>query len=168
MTDFYIFRHGDTIETEDFLTRIFGHKHDSHNITILPKATTALKRVGTFLKNVCIEANFCSPYIRCLESVQIVGNVANIKYKLDERLRELEKKGETFSEFRDRVRSFLDEIRQKDYSKVSICTHGAVIGAIKHLQLSGKLYFFQVYDYPPPGHLVIIKKGSVSQLDFNH
>jgi broad specificity phosphatase PhoE len=167
MTDYYIFRHGDTIETGNFWLRIFGRNYDSHKITILPKAIPALKNIGKFLKSVSTNANFCSPYPRCLESAEIVSSISKKTFKVDERLRELESNGEKFEDFRERIKSFLDDIEEKKYSAVAICTHGAGIAAIKYLKTKGKFYFFQVVDYPPPGNLLIIKDGKASKINFN-
>lgn len=167
MTDFYIFRHGDTEESGNIIRKIFGHIGDSHNLPILAKGIPALERIGNYLKNIPTDANFCSPYLRCTDSAKIIGTVAKKKYVSDERLRELEKNGEKFSEFYKRVSDFLKEIDKKNYSAVSICTHGAVIAAIKHLKTSGKFYFFQILDFPKPGNLLVIKNGKVEDLDFN-
>lgn len=166
MTDFFIFRHGDTKNSGNLMARIIGHMSDSHALPILPKGFPALERIGNFLKNVPTDANFCSPYLRCSDSAKIVGTIAKKKYITDERIREMEN-GEGFSSLFRRVKDFLDEMDQKNYSAVSICTHGAVIAAIKHLETNGKFFFFQVIDYPRPGNLVIIKDRKVENIDFN-
>lgn len=168
MTAFYIFRHGDTIETDNPLVGFFGHKEsDSRSINILPKATPALARIGEYLKNIPTDANFSSPYPRCLDSAKIVESVSAKKFVADERIRELEKNGENFNEFTSRIKDFLKEIAEKKYSFVLICTHGAVIAAIKHFETGRRFFPFQVFDYPRPGNLVIIKEEKVSQINFN-
>jgi broad specificity phosphatase PhoE len=167
MTDFYIFRHGDTKDSGSFLNTIFDYKGDSRMLPILPKGVPALEKIGEFLKNIPTDANFCSPYLRCMDSAEIVGGIANKKYQSDERIRELEKNGEKFTSFKKRVINFLNEIDEKKYSAVSICTHGAVIAAIKHLKTSRRFYFFQIIDFPKPGNLTIIKNGEVDTIDFN-
>jgi broad specificity phosphatase PhoE len=167
MTDFYIFRHGDTIETGKWWFKFIGRKYDSRNIRILPKAKYGLEGIGKFLKNIKTDANFTSPYIRCIESSDIVGRISHKKYQPDDRIRELERNGESLRSFNERVRSFFDEIRSNNYSAVSICTHGAVIGTLKHLAKRDKFCFFHVLDYPNPGNLIIIKDGMIKTLDFN-
>lgn len=168
MTDFYIFRHGDTSETDKFLLRFFGHKtKDSHNIDILPGAIPALKRIGKYLQNIDTDANFTSPYMRCLKSAKIVTEVSKKKYKADERIRELEKNGESLGSFRKRITLFLNEIQRKNYSAVSICTHGAVISAVQHLVISNKFLSFQRFFFPQPGYLLIIKNKKVEKINFN-
>ncbi|MGA3291548.1 MAG: histidine phosphatase family protein [Candidatus Microgenomates bacterium] len=167
MTDFYIFRHGDTVETDNLLIKIFGRKRDSHGLSILPKGLPALKRIGKYLKNIPIDANFCSPYLRCIESIKIVGNSANKKYQFDERIRELENGNEKLIDFHKRIDNFLDEIYTKKYSAVLICTHGAVIAAIKYLITRGNFSFLQLIDFPKPGNLIIIKNKKVYTINFN-
>jgi broad specificity phosphatase PhoE len=95
-----------------------------------------------------------------------VGAYAKKKYVTNEKIREMEN-GESFSSLFRRVRGFLDEIDEKKYSAVSVCTHGAVIAAIKHLKTSGRFFFFQIIDYPKPGILTIIKNGEANTINFN-
>jgi len=168
--DLYIFRHGDTVDTDEsklkIIIRGLGRKNDTRSLQVLPKGIPALEKIGSYLTNIKTDSNFCSPYLRCVNSSDIVGKIAIKKYLPDERIRELEINGEKFSSFYSRVKSFLDELKSKKFSAVSICTHGAVIAAIKHM-MTGNFYFFQVLDYPPPGNLLIIKDGTVSQINFN-
>lgn len=168
MTDYYIFRHGDTSESGKLLIRFFGHRGDSHPLPILPKGIPALEKIGQFLKNIPTDANFCSPYLRCMDSVKIISPITKKEYQVDERIRELEGNGEGFINFKKRVINFFNEIEKKNYSAVSICTHGAVISALKHLETNRKFFFFQVWDFPAPGNLIIIKNGNIEVLNFNH
>lgn len=162
----YIFRHGDTKDSGNLLARLIDHMNDSHALPILSKGIPALERIGNYLKDIPTDADFCSPYLRCTDSAKIVGTLAKKKYLPDERLQEMEN-GETFSSLFRRVKDFLDEVDKKNYSAISICTHGAVIAAIKHLKTSGRFFFFQIIDYPAPGNLTIIKNGKVTKIDFN-
>lgn len=163
--NFYIFRHGDTSQSKNPLSKIVHHS-DTHNLPILPDGVNALKKEGEFLKNIKTGANFCSPYLRCRESAKIVSEKSNKDFKTDSRLGELEGK-ESFNHFKNRVESFLDEIKKKNYESVAICTHGAVIAAIKHIKKDNKFYFFQVFDYPRPGVLTEIKNGKITTRNFN-
>lgn len=167
MTEFYIFRHGDTIESGNLLIKFFGHKGDSHLLPILPNGVPALEKIGQFLKNIPTDANFCSPYLRCMDSIKIISPIAKKEYQVDERIRELEDNGEGFPSFKKRVVNFFNEIEKKNYSAVSICTHGAVISALKHLETSGRFFFFQIWDFPPPGNLIIIKNCRIGNINFN-
>ena len=165
MTTFYILRHGDTVNSKNVFDKL-TLKKDTHSLPILPESFSALEKIGKYLKDVPTDANFCSPYLRCRESAQIVEKFSGNKFVTDPRIEELE--GHiNFSDFQKRITSFLTEIKDKNYSAVSICTHGAVIAAIKHMETDGKFYFFQVFDYPEPGNLIIIKEGKIKQIDFN-
>jgi broad specificity phosphatase PhoE len=167
MTDLYIFRHGDTTETDKWWLKFIGRNYNSHNIKILPKARVALERIGSFLKGVKTDADFTSPYIRCIESSDIVGRISNKKYTVDKRIQELEREYRDLVGFNKRVTSFFNEIVGKNYSAISICTHGAVMGALKHLVIEGRFHRFQIWDYPAPGNLIIIKDGKVEKINFN-
>jgi broad specificity phosphatase PhoE len=167
MTDFYIFRHGDTAESGNLLIKLFGHKGDSHHLPILPKGVPALEKIGQYLKNIPTDADFTSPYLRCIDSAKIVCGITGKVYQPDERLNEFEKNGEGFPNFKKRVVNFFNEIGGKNYSAVSICTHGAIISALKHLATGRKFSFFQVLDFPSPGNLIIIKNKEVKRIDFN-
>ena len=50
MTDLYIFRHGDTIESGSLLAKIFGYHGNTHTMPILPKGVPALKKIGNYLE----------------------------------------------------------------------------------------------------------------------
>src|SRR4030043_1839294 len=108
MTDFYIFRHGDTVNTDK--PQII-HKEDTHKLHILPKGAATLKKIGNFLKNVSVDENFCSPYLRCRQSADIVAQITDDEYRLDNRISELEGE-EKFSDFKERVIDFLSEIER--------------------------------------------------------
>ena len=165
MTIFYIFRHGDTVNSKNSLDKLVIKK-DTRNLPILPESHNALEKIGKFLKSVHTDADFCSPYLRCRESVKIVEKFSGKNYSFDSRIEELEGRI-IFSDFQKRIKSFLNEIKAKKYSAVSICTHGAIIAAIKHMETASKFYFFQVFDYPEPGNLIIIKEGKIKKINFN-
>jgi len=165
---FYIFRHGDTQETNNIWIRIFGrNSNNSTNIDIEQRATPALQKIGLYLKNKDIEKAFTSPYPRCVNSAKIVNNNLKVNFKADDRIRELEKNGETLKQFENRIRLFLKDIESKKYRSVAICTHGAIIGAFKHLLTNDKFNFYNIWDFPQPGNLVVIKNKGVKTINFN-
>jgi broad specificity phosphatase PhoE len=168
MTDLYIFRHGNTVNSNNLFIKFFGiWRKDSHSLVTLPKALPALKRIGEYLKNIKTNADFTSPYIRCVDSARVVSEVTGKTYQEDERVRELEARGESFESLKSRVGNFLAEIADKNYSAVSICTHGAVIATIKHLATGRSFPHFKIFDYPNPGNLVTIKNGKIETINFN-
>lgn len=163
--DLYIFRHGDTKNTKSFISR-FTKKKNTSDLPILPEGKEALIKIGEYLKNIKTDANFTSPYLRCKQSSDIVGKVSGKKFSIDSRIEELEGKID-FSVFRKKVASFLEDLHSQNYSAVAICTHGAVISALKHLEVDGNLHFFQVLSYPIPGKLTIIKNKKAEEKNFN-
>ena len=133
---------------------------------ILPENHKSLEKIGKFLKKIHTDANFTSPFPRCKESAEIVSEISGKVFRIDPRISEFE--GNTsFEKFRHDVKSFLEYIKKQNYSSVAICTHGAVIAAIKHLATNNSFYVYQVLDYPSPGNLVIIKNGKIETIDFN-
>lgn len=166
MTDFFVFRHGDTTQSNRKLLGIFRSR-DTFNLPILQTGVPALEKIGRYLKNIPTQANFVSPFSRCVESAKIVGKISGKEFKIDKRIRELERDGESFSSLHKRITEFIEDIARKKYSAVAICTHGAVIAGMKHLLTNGKFYFFQVIDYPSPGNLIIIKDRKVKEINFN-
>lgn len=170
MTTFYIFRHGNTKNTEgvsSFIKHLSLDGGGPRDLPILPKGKDALEKIGKYLKDIPTESNYTSPYLRCKESSKIVSDVSGKTFEEDERIRELTRSIKGFVGFKGRVKNFLKEIEDKNYSAVTICTHGAVIAAIKHLITSGKFYYFQGIDFPAPGNLMIIKGKKVEILNFN-
>ena len=133
---------------------------------ILPESRKSLEKIGEYLKKVHTDANFTSPFLRCKESAEIVHEVSGKVFRIDPRISELEGKI-IFDKFEHDVKSFLDYLNKQKYSSVAICTHGAVIAAIKHLALGGSFHIYQVWDYPNTGNLVIIKNGRLETFDFN-
>ncbi len=166
MTTFYIFRHGDTINTGG-INRLLKKGGGPRDLPILPKSKYALEKIGEYLKDIKTDANFTSPYLRCRESSEIVGKISKKEFIVDERIRELRDDIHGFVHFKKRVREFLKEIEEKGYSSVAICTHGAIIVAIKHIVRDGYFFYFQGIDFPSPGKLMILKGKKVRIIDFN-
>ena len=169
MTDFYIFRHGETRETDGggIFAGFFRLGGGQPSLPILTKGIPTLEKIGKFLKDIPIDASFTSPYLRCVESSKVVGSISGKRFIEDERIRELEGGIKKFGRFRERVFDFLSEIHKKNYSAISICTHGAVIAAIKHYETTGRFFFPQLLDFPNPGNLIIIKDSKVKKINFN-
>ena len=170
MTTFYVFRHGNTKNTESknlVVKLITKNGGGPINLPILPKGKYALRKIGEYLKDKNVDTLFTSPYLRCRQSAKVVSDVIDKKFIVDERIRELRSDTKGFLGFKKRVNDFLKEVDKKNYSSVAICTHGAVIAAIKYLVTKGKFYYFQGTDFPEPGKMLIIRDQKVRTLDFN-
>ncbi len=161
MTTYYIFRHGQTKYSKYRLP----YPKDNRLVEILPEGKVAIERLGKYLKDIKSLKNFSSEYYRCRETVKIIGKISGLKFKKDKRLNE--KSGENFSDFKTRVKDFVEEIEKKEYKTVMICTHGAVIAAIKKMLLKKNLRITDLLFYPKTGVLLIVKGKEVEKIDFN-
>jgi broad specificity phosphatase PhoE len=158
---YYIFRHGETIVSRFKL--VYG---PFEKITpILPTGIPAIKRMATYLKDIPTDANFSSPYLRCRQTVNIVEKLTGKNFLLDKRLGEYHK--ETISQMEQRLKSFLDEVKLKNYQNILICSHGWPIACLVDLITKGQLIKKDLVKYPPPGVLIIIDGNSVHEINFN-
>lgn len=137
------------------------------NLPILPKSKPALKKIGNYLKDKQIDAFYTSPYLRCKMSSKIVEEETGKKFIVNEKIRELRSDIKGFVGFRNRVKDFINEVDNENYKAVAICTHGAVMAALKYLLVKGKFYYFQGIDFPAPGNLMIIEDKKVKIINFN-
>jgi len=162
MTKYYLFRHGQTFFTKFHLSYFWN----SFSVGILPEAVPALKRLAAYLKNIPSDLNASSQFKRCTQSAEIITGITGKEFSVDSQLNEYYK--ETFDTFRKRIKNFITKVERNNYQTVIVCTHGAVISAIKHLLLKGSFGKFQLLDYPKPGILVCIEDKKIKQIDFNH
>lgn len=160
--NYYIFRHGQTYATWNQVP----YADTIYSADIIPEGFEAIKKIGGYLKNVESDKNFSSEFKRCRETVEIISNITEKRFEFDKRINE-DVEGDK-NVFINRVKSFIEETKTKCYQNIIICTHGAVISAIKYLVLTGKLENFQLADFPPPGVLLIIRGKTLEELDFNH
>ncbi len=161
-TKFYIFRHGETFATKagtGYGLRIFS-------ADILPEARGPLERIGKYLKDKNIDFSVSSKFRRCRQSAGIVEEITGNKFAYDSRLNEYFL--EPYWYLRRRVASLINEAREKKYQTVCICTHGAVIAALIHvLTPEASRRPFSIYNFPPPGVLISVIDGKVTQMNFN-
>ena len=159
--NFYIFRHGETLETKNNIP----YMGDEASAKILSEGIPALERLAEYLLKIETDLNVSSPYKRCKETVKIVSQISKKEFVYDPRLGEYYQ--ETFEEFSSKIKDFLAEIQKKDYQNVAICTHGGVIAGLVYLLTSGNFYEENLNDFPRPGVLVTIEHGAVTYHDFN-
>lgn len=161
-TKFYIFRHGETFATKagtGYGLRIFS-------ANILPEAEGPLKKIGNYLKDKKIDYSVSSQIKRCRQSAAIITGVTGNEFVFDRRLNEYFL--EPYWYLKRRVASVVNEARAKKYQTVCICTHGAVIAALVHvLTPETTRRPFNIYNFPPPGVLVVVEGGKVTQINFN-
>jgi len=134
-------------------------------VEILPEGIGAIEKIGDYLKNISSDFNVSSEYLRCQQTTKIVSKITGFNFKNDERLNE--KSEESFVEFNKRIEDFLSDIKEKNYKTVIICTHGAVIAALKNNLVNNRFRRREVIRYPRPGVLMCIEGKKVEEIDFN-
>lgn len=161
MTTFYIFRHGHTYATWNKMP--YGETVYSANI--IPQGFESIKKIGEYLRTIPSDFNISSEFKRCRETVKIISEITGKKFEFDKRLNEDIEQDKNI--FIKRVKSFLDDTKKKHYQNILICSHGAVLSAIKYLVLTGKVNEVQLNDFPAPGIILVIKGKTLKELDFN-
>src|SRR5690606_8104648 len=157
---YYIFRHGMAVyPNQSFGSRVLTAE-------LLPEGIPPIQRLARYLTNVPSDYQVCSEVLRCRQTAAIVTEATGKNFEIDSRLREYYQ--ETFDELSRRTKAFADEIQQSGYQNVMICTHGAVIAALKHYLTDGYFDRRHEMDYIQTGQLMIINQDkSVEVLDFN-
>lgn len=168
---FLIFRHG--IATHSTA----GYGDQVLTAGLLPEAYPVIERLAKHLASIRSQLNFSSEILRCRQTAEIVTKHTGKFFRFDPRLNEYH--GETFEQFATRVRSVLEDLvsdaddiaRKKNLphgsATLMICTHGAVIAAIKHFLLEDHFLQKDELDYTTPGQLMDVHGSDVSLLDFN-
>jgi len=161
MASFYIFRHGETHAT--WTKTPYGEAVVSAEIIV--EGIPAIKNTANYLKQVPSSFNASSELLRCRQTVEIVSEATGKIFVFDRRLNELI--NESFDVFKNRVMDFLKEIEIKNYENILVCTHGAVIAALKHLITKKRVEASELSDFPEPGVLTLIKDKKVQEINFN-
>jgi broad specificity phosphatase PhoE len=143
----------------------YGYGRKILSVSILPEGIPAIKRIADELKNVPNSLQRTSEFVRCKETCSIITQVTGKTFEGDLRLNE--KYHEKIYDVRMRVMDFLDEIMHLPQQNIIICTHGAIISAIKNLLLHKKFVTKHLHDFPPTGTLMIIKEGDIEIKNFN-
>jgi len=157
----YIIRHGMAVYPNQ------GYGNRVLTAELLPEGIPPIQRLARYLLHAPSDYQVCSEVLRCRQTAAIVTEVTGKTFVIDPHLREYHK--ETFEELSERTRSFCDELQQSGYQNVMICTHGAVIAALKHYLTDGSFERRHETDYSQTGELMIINDDkSVEVLDFNN
>jgi broad specificity phosphatase PhoE len=168
---FFIFRHGLATKSTT------GYGDQILTATLLPEGIPAIEKLAEYLKDIPSNFRYSSELPRCRQTAEIVTKATGQPFEFDPRINEYHQ--EPFQKFTERVDSFLEEVIEKadraciqqDCNEMPatiwICTHGAVIAALKHLLLEGS--FSQEYelDYTQPGEILEIWKQNLQLHIFN-
>lgn len=161
--NFYIFRHGETFETKNNIP--YGER--VYSADILPEGIPAIERLANYLKGAKTDANFSSPFKRCVQTTNIVTKITKKDFVLDDRIGEFVREKETFEILFKRIKNFTHELKDKNYHNIAVCTHGYPISALTQLISKGKISEEQLDSYPHPGILIEIKDKNAKFIDFN-
>lgn len=162
--NFYLTRHAQTYESK----RSVDYGDNILTAKIIKEGIPAIERMSRFLKNIDTDINICSELKRCRQTSKIISGITDKKFIFDSRINEyLDKyEGETFLHLRQRIESFLSDLKTKNYKNILVVTHGAIIAGIKNLLLNRKFEEKDIVDYPDCGELVIVKDERLEIFDF--
>ncbi|OGM18916.1 hypothetical protein A2686_03925 [Candidatus Woesebacteria bacterium RIFCSPHIGHO2_01_FULL_38_10] len=160
---YFIFRHAQTFKTKYSIP----YKEKIKTARILPEGIPAIKGLSKYLKEKIIDSYYTSPFIRCTQTAKIISQITGRAFVNDERLGEFMEPKETFDQLKSRVQNFLQDLEKEGGKCLAICTHGAVISALKHLITTGIYELENLPDYPDPGILLKIKNKKTNYFDFN-
>jgi broad specificity phosphatase PhoE len=159
--NYYIFRHGETFFTKNDLP--YGDQAETARI--LKEGVPAIKRLGKYLRDKNTDAHFSSPYPRCKQTVKIVKNIIKKEFIFDDRLHDFN--AESINNMVERIKSFYEEIQNKDYKNIAICTHGWPISILQGFIIKNSFDLANLENYPNPGTLVEIENGKEKIINFN-
>jgi len=161
MTKYYIFRHGQTFNSKNHVP----YPEDNFPIEILPESIPVLEKLAVYLKNIPSDYNVSSEYVRCQQSVKVMTEISGLYFDNESRLNEFDKG--SFEEFNKRIESFLNDLNQKNYKTVVICTHGAVVAGLKNILLGKNFDETKLRDFPDTGVLICIEGQKIEEINFN-
>lgn len=161
MKTYYIFRHGET-----FVTKQGGwYWHKLYSAPILEEGKPVIEKMANYLKNIPSDYNVSSPFLRCMQTAQIVSKITGKKFATDRRIREWDFEIPYY--FKKRVLSFIQEMEASDRKVIVVCSHAFVIQAMIQFLTVGKVSLREFLAAPLPGVLTIIKEKQVETVDFN-
>ncbi len=158
-TTWYIFRHALATYNKN------GYGDEIFSAQILPEARASIQAMAHYLRDIKPSANYSSEYLRCRQTAEIVSNVTRKKFVFDERINEFH--DEPFEAFYERVHDWYAEVTNAQPANIIVCSHGAVLSALRHIVIHGDFMEQGLLDYPPCGELMIIRDIEVQLIDFN-
>ena len=158
-TVWYLFRHGlATLDPDGYGDKILTAE-------LLPESIPIVRQMAKYLKDIDGGLWMRSEILRCKQTADIITEITAKKFVPDARLKEFYH--ETFPHLKNRVKGFVEYINEKNPDKVILCTHGAVIAAIRHLLFDGEFSESNLVDYPQCGQILEINQDKITVTDFN-
>ena len=136
-----------------------------YSAEILEEGIPAIENLATFLRKYSFYKCFTSEILRCVQTSQVVEKITGFKFEKYSRLNEFV--DETFDEFKERISNAIERFESVNGKTYLICTHGAVISALKHLLVTGKYEEKDFMDFPSPGNLIIVDQTGFRIKNFN-
>jgi len=155
----YLVRHGLSTLSK------WGYGKRKLTADLLPQGEIAVRKIARYLKGVPASYNASSDLARCRQTTEIISRITGKSFYYDKRLTDFHH--ETFTDFKKRISGFLEDISSVNKKNVIICTHAAVIAAMKHFITENKFIYKDRFDYPKEGELVIIKSKEYKKINFN-
>jgi broad specificity phosphatase PhoE len=152
---YYLFRHGQTFFSKYHLK--YGKKNDTAEI--IPEGIPKIINIAAKLKEEEVKVIYSSPIKRCVQTVEIIKKeVPTIKIIYYQSLEEekVSRGLETFEDQTERIKNFLDEIKEKKLEKVAICSHGWPIAVMIALLKNKRVNRLSLLNYPKCGVIVTI------------
>lgn len=162
---YYIFRHGETFYTKNNLH--YGENYKSAEI--LTEGIPVIEKLGKYLKGVIVDAGYTSPFMRAIQTTDIISKIAGYKFTPDDRIREegLSRAEETLEDLEIRLKDFLSEKEKSNFGAIAICSHGWPIAALLSIITKGNVTKKDLGEFPKCGQLLIIENKSLKTMDFN-
>src|SRR3989344_7716700 len=147
----YVFRHAATYHTKTTIP--YGNEIETADI--LSEGIPAIEKLANFLKRIKTDANYTSPYKRCLQTAEIVTEISGKAFQLNDSLGEYREDKESFEDFSQRVKNFLNHLEKEKITSSAICTHGGVMAGIFEHISKGEFKIEYLNNFPLPGILII-------------
>lgn len=145
----YIFRHGLATHSKT------GYGDKILTAEVLPEGIPPIQRLAQYMLHLPYDAGYRSELIRCQQTAAIVTEVTGNPFITDSRLNE--QISEPYDAVLERVTGFLAEVSALPHENIWICTHGAIIAALKYLLTRDPHTQVNQNDYTQPGELLIIR-----------
>ncbi|MDX2161050.1 MAG: histidine phosphatase family protein [bacterium] len=156
-----IFRHGLATHSKT------GYGDQIWTAQVLPEGIPPIQRLAGFLQHEGTRPDMaaCSELLRCRQTAAIVTAATGVAFTPDARLNE--QIDETFDQVRERVRGFIAAVNASPHQSIWVCTHGAIIAALKNLLTVGLFTPSDALDYTKPGEILRIAGDRVEIFRFN-
>lgn len=158
----YIFRHAETKNSKFNIP--YGDSIETAEI--LAEGIPVVEKLAKYLENISTDANYTSPYKRCIQTVEIVTEICGKSFQLNDALGEYYERKETFEDFAERIKGFLIYLEKQNIKSAAICTHGGVIAGLVSYLIKNSYELPDLHNYPPTGILVSIENKKVEYKDF--